>query len=233
MTDFRQFLDRSTGSLSYLIACPAQGQALMIDPVLEHLPLYLGVLSEMGWRLTHVLETHVHADHVTAAAALHRQTGAAIGVCRRAGVRGAQLLLDGGDTVRCGDQQVTALATPGHTPACLTYCWRDRLFTGDCLLIGGCGDLAEPGANAARLYDTITRKLLSLPDETLVYPGHDWQGRQVSCIGEERRNNPLFQGHSRDAFVALASARPPPQLPGAEAILAANRRCGAPLSDPN
>lgn len=225
----RQFLDRPTASLSYLLACPQSRRAVMIDPVRDDVALYLGVLDEMGWQLDTVLETHLHLDHVTAAGALRQATGARVAV-GDAQIENADCLLQDGARLEIGTLRVAVIATPGHTPCCLTYHCADRLFTGDCLLIGDCGDLCGRGADAGRLYDSITRKLLCFPDETLLYPGHNEQGRQVSCIGEERRTNPLFCGVSRDEFIARIAGRATALSASGPEIAAANRRCGLPLA---
>lgn len=225
----RQFLDRSSNTLSYLLACPQSRAALMIDPVLDDLALYLGVLDEMGWRLEMVLETHLHVDHLTAAGALRQVTGALV-ACGDPQIEGADRRLLQGESLELGSLRVEVIATPGHTPYCLSYQCADRLFTGDCLLIGDCGNLCSQGADAGRLFDSITRKLLCFADETLLYPGHDQQGRQVSCIGEERRNNALFSGVSRDEFIARMAARPCPLSARGQEIAAANRHCGLPAS---
>lgn len=203
---FRQFRDPATETFSYLAGCGATSRALIIDPVATQVTLYLGVLKELGLRLEWLLETHLHSDHVSGADTLRESTGARLAASRQSGVEAVDRLLGDGDTVVLGRQTITAIATPGHTPGCLTYCWEDRLFTGDSLLIGGCGDLEAPRANGVALYDSVTRRLLSLPDETLVYPGHCLGGRRVSCIGEERERNPYFHGISRDRFVAVRTS---------------------------
>lgn len=221
----RQFLDRSSSTLSYLLACPESRRAVMIDPVLDDLALYLGVLNEMDWQLDYVLETHLHVDHVTASGALRQASGALI-ACGDSRIEAADRRLLGGECLEIGGLLISIISTPGHTPYCLTYQCADRLFSGDCLLIGDCGNLCSDGADAGRLYDSISRKLLCFSDETLLYPGHDQQGRQVSCIGEERRNNPLFNGASRDEFIARMAARPCPLPERGQEIAIANRHCG-------
>jgi len=226
----RQFLDRSTASLTYLLACPESRLAVMIDPVADDLALYLGVLDEMKWQLDSVLETHLHSDHITAAGALRTATGARI-ACGDRHIENTDRLLEGGEQVTVGTLKIDVIATPGHTPHCLSYYCNGRLFTGDCLLIGDCGNLCAPGADGGRLYDSITRKLFCFADETLLYPGHDQHGRQVSCIGDERRNNPLLSGVSRDEFIARIAARPRILSAHKTEITAANRHCGQALTE--
>lgn len=225
----RQFFHRPSASLSYLLACPESRKALMIDPVLDDLTLYLGVLDEMKWQLAGILETHLHLDHITAAAALRQATGAKV-LCGDPQIENAERLIGDGEQLDFGTLAIKVIATPGHTPHCLSFYCNGRLFTGDCLLIGDCGTPCGTGADAGRLYDSITRKLLCFADETLLYPGHDQQGRQVSCIGDERRNNPLFFGISRDEFIARLASRPRTLPATSAAIASANRSCGLTVS---
>lgn len=207
---FRQFRDVESESFSYLLGCGGSSRALVVDPVASQVPLYLGVLDELCLTLEWILETHLHSDRASGAGALRERTGARIAASGQSGIEAADRLLADGDTLALGTQSLMVIATPGHTPGCLTYCHEDRLFTGDSLLIGGCGDLDEPRASGAALYDSVTRRLLSLPDETLVYPGHCLHGRRVSCIGEERERNPYFHGVSRDRFIAVRTSEPDP-----------------------
>jgi len=224
MTHFRQLRDEATGAFSYLLACEENRSALVIDPVVNQTPLYLGILGELGLRLTWVLETHLHADHISAADSLREWTGTQIAVGSGSGIRDADRQLVDGERITCGKLELQALATPGHTPGSFSFYWGDRLFTGDCLLIGGCGRTDEPGSDSAQLFDSVIRRLFSYPDETLVYPGHCLSGRRVSSIGEERENNPYFVGVSRDTFASLKCEA---ELPGILPIaLEANRHCG-------
>lgn len=201
----------------------------MIDPVLEQFPLYLAVLDEMGWRLECVLETHLHEEHISASGELRATTGAwvAAGDPR---MTLADRLLQHGDSVVFGSLVLSVLATPGHTAWCLSYLCADRLFTGDCLLIGDCGPISTQGTDAGKLFDSIKRHLLSLPGETLFYPGHDQRGRLVGCIAEERDSNPLLSGVSRDEFIARMTERPHLHWQVNEEVVARNRRCGLPVS---
>ena len=223
---FRQFCDVTTNAFSYLFGCERKGEAILLDPVVSNVSLYLGLLDELGLKLAWVLETHLHAEHITAADTLRERVGAKVAVGRKAGIDAADRLLDHGEEIVVGDLALQVLDTPGHTPGCISFRWQERVFTGDSLLIGGCGRIDEPGGNGAQLFDSVTRQLLSLPDETIVYPGHRQGGRWVSCVGEERQNNPLFHGTSRDSFVALISEMHEPLSALMSAVRAANRRCG-------
>lgn len=224
MTHFRQLRDEATGAFSYLIACAESSSALVIDPVVNQTPLYLGMLAELDLRLDWVLETHLHADHISAADSLREWTGAKVAVSAGSGIQCADRKLRDGERVVCGGIVLTTLTTPGHTPGCISLHWGGRLFTGDCLLIGGCGRTDEPGSDGACLFDSVVRRLFAFPDETLVYPGHCLSGRRVSSIGEERECNPHFVGVSRDSF---ASVTIDAGLPGILPIaLEANRHCG-------
>jgi glyoxylase-like metal-dependent hydrolase (beta-lactamase superfamily II) len=223
---FRQIHDAASETFSYLIGCGETARAVLIDPVVGQVPLYLGVLRELGLSLDWVLETHLHSDHISAADTLRERTCARVAASQQAGIGDIDRQLADGDTFRIGLLGIDVIATPGHTPGCLTYRWADRLFTGDCLLIGGCGHISEPRSNGVALFDSVTRRLFGLADETLVYPGHRLCERRVSCIGEERERNPFFHGISRDRFIAVRMGEPE-QLPAATSwAIEANRRCG-------
>jgi sulfur dioxygenase len=161
------------------------------------------LLREHGLRLKYTLETHVHADHVTAAHALRQAIGAQTVVARDCEALGYDRLIGDGDVILFGHEEILAIATPGHTPGSTSYLWRDRVFTGDTLLIGGCGRTDFQNGSAAALWDSITRKLFALDEQTLVYPGHDYKGRRVSSIGEEKRFNARVAGKTREEFLAI------------------------------
>ncbi|MGN6105685.1 MAG: MBL fold metallo-hydrolase [Kofleriaceae bacterium] len=223
----RQLFDRETSTYTYLLA--SGGSAALIDPVLEQVDRDLALLRDLGLRLTHVLDTHVHADHVTGAGALRERTGA-ISHASAAGPPCADVHLRHGDAVHVGDLAITALATPGHTDDSLSFLVDGAVFTGDALLIRGCGRTDFQNGDAGQLYDALTGVLFALPDATVVYPGHDYRGHTASTIGEERHFNPRVAGKSRDEFIATMAAlglAPPRKL--AESV-AANRACGLPIA---
>jgi len=200
---FRQLFDSDSATYTYLLGDAVRREAVIVDPVREQAQRDLAVLRDLGLKLVYILETHVHADHVTGAKALKAQTGAAAGVSQHCGASGFDRLLDDGELIVFGDQVLRAIGTPGHTPGSTCYLWRDRLLTGDTLLIGGCGRTDFQLGDAGTLYDSITGRLFTLPDDTLVYPGHDYQGRWVSTIGQEKRTNPRLVNVSRQQFIEM------------------------------
>ena len=226
MIYFRQLFDITSSTYTYLLGDLTQHEAVLIDPVREHLALYLSLLDEQKLKLHCVLETHIHADHITCASQLREQAGAQVMASFHSGIRCADVQLREGDAVRFGGESIAVIATPGHTTGCVSYLWRDRLFTGDALLIGTCGRTDFQGGDAGTLYDSITHKIWTLPGETLIYPGHDYQHKHVSSVEQERESNPRLTGKSRDEFVAIMSGLnlPVPRL--MDLAVPANRHCG-------
>ncbi len=198
---FRQLFDPESSTYTYLLADDATHEAVLIDPVMEQVGRDLALLREHGLSLRWTLEKHVHADHVTAATAIRNTTGAKTAVSRDCNAQGYDRLLADGDVVLFGHQEIMVIATPGHTPGSVSFLWRDRVFTGDTLLIGGCGRTDFQGGSAQALYRSITQKLFTLDDQVLVYPGHDYKGRRVSSIGEEKQFNARIADKSEAEFV--------------------------------
>ncbi|NOY72709.1 MAG: MBL fold metallo-hydrolase [Gammaproteobacteria bacterium] len=196
----RQLFDYDTWTYSYLVADPESKEAVLIDPVLTQIDRDLSLLSELELNLKYALDTHVHADHVTASGHLREKTQCKTGVAKKNGVACADLALEEGETLTLGQLSIHVLETPGHTPGCLSFKIGHAIFTGDALFIRGCGRTDFQQGNAGQLYDSIQNKLLTLPDKTIVYPGHDYQGRTTSTIGEEKNHNPRLQ-LSRSQFV--------------------------------
>lgn len=203
---FRQLFDPETSTYTYLLACEETREAVLIDTVREQLDRDTTLLRELGLTLVVVLETHVHADHVTASGRLRERLGAKIGVPARAGVGNADLELADGDEVRFGSHTLEARATPGHTEGCMTYVCHETgvAFTGDALLIRGCGRTDFQQGSPEALYHSVHQRILSLPEATMLYPGHDYKGRMVSTVAEEKKFNArLGAGKSESEFVAI------------------------------
>lgn len=226
MVYFRQLFDEESATYTYLLADGESLRAVLIDPVADHTNLYLSLLDEQKLTLAFVLETHVHADHITAAEKLRRQTGACVAVGRACGAACADLQLNGDEVLTFGTESIFVLDTPGHTPGSVSYLWRDRLFTGDALLIDGCGRTDFQQGDAGVLYDSIVHKIWNLPDETLVYPGHDYHQRYVSSVAQEKRSNARVAGKSRDEFIALMQNLDMQQPRMMDRAVPANRQCG-------
>lgn len=203
---FRQIIDPETSTYTYLLGDERTREAVLIDPVLEQLERDCTLLEEMGLELRFTLETHVHADHVTAAGRLRERMGSRIAVGARAGVKNADLRLGDRDVVQAGDLRLVVTETPGHTGGCVTYVCSNAAmaFTGDALLIRGCGrtDFQEGDSNT--LFRSVRERIFALPDSYLLYPGHDYKGRTVTTVAEEKRCNPrLGVGRSREEFLTL------------------------------
>lgn len=210
----RQLYDHESSTYTYLLGDPGTGKAAIIDPVVEQLERDMALIEELGMVLDLVLDTHVHADHVTGAGALKQRLKARTAASAR-GVPNVDVPLEGGARVRVGGIEIAVLATPGHTDDSLCYKVGDNLFTGDTLLIRGCGRADFQNGDARSLYRSITQQLFTLPEATVVWPGHDYNGRTSSTIGEEKRHNPRLAGKSEDEFVAIMAAlglAPPKKL---------------------
>ena len=225
MMMLRQLFDAETSTYTYLVADPASGQAALIDPVLGQLERDLELVQQLGLTLAWALDTHVHADHVTAAGALRERTG-----CKTvAGVRGAEctdVKVAHGDVVKVGTVGLRVLETPGHTDDSVSYLAEGCAFTGDALMVRACGRTDFQNGNAGALYDSIHAHLYSLPDDTRVYPGHDYKGRTVTTVGEEKRFNARLAGRTREQFVELMNGLNLPRPKHMDVAVPANLGCG-------
>jgi len=230
----RQCFDGETGTFTYLLADVGKGEGVVIDPVFAQHGRDLALIQELGIRLVASLDTHVHADHVSGAWLLHRATGCAIGLAAAAGAENVTLPLRHGDRVAFGGRQLEVRATPGHTDGCLTYVLDDHraAFTGDALLIRGCGRCDFQQGNPHTLFHSIHEQIFSLPDGCLLHPGHDYNGRSVTSVAEERALNARLGGGAseRDFVGFLENLRLPHPARLAEAV-PANLRCGRPLEE--
>ncbi len=217
----RQVTRQGEGCLGYIIADRQSRKAVIIDPRHDQVDECVGLLKKEGLQLELVIDTHTHADHLSGAAELKRRTGAKYGMIRGTLVKPADRALDDGETLRLGDTELRVIASPGHTPDSLTIYVDGNLFTGDTMLIGGSGRTDFMGGDAGELFDSF-QKFADLPDDVIVWPGHDYKGRSHSTLGKERAHNLIFTAGGRDAVIEKLSVRGPlPQ--GMAEILTFNR----------
>jgi sulfur dioxygenase len=231
MLVFRQLFDPQSSTYTYLLGDSSSGEALLIDPVFEHARRDMALLRELGLRPVATLDTHVHADHVTGAWLLKAASGSQIMLSEESGADNADRLLRHGDRVAFGARHVEARATPGHTNGCMTYVLDDQsmAFTGDSLLIRGCGRTDFQQGSPERLYRSVREQILSLPPGCLLYPGHDYRGLTVTSVAEEKRFNPRLGGDVNEAdFAGYMNnlGLPHPKL--MDIAVPANLRCGHP-----
>jgi glyoxylase-like metal-dependent hydrolase (beta-lactamase superfamily II)/rhodanese-related sulfurtransferase len=226
---FRQLFDPQSSTYTYLLADDGDGDAVLIDPVFEQAPRDIALVKELGVRLRYTLETHVHADHVTGAWVMKERLGSRIALAAATGAEGADAYLKDRDRVAFGRRYLQARATPGHTDGCLTYVLDDETmaFTGDCLLIRGCGRTDFQQGDARAMYRAVHAQIFTLPGTCLLYPGHDYRGLTVTSVAEERRFNPRLGGQAgEDDFVGymrnLGLAHPK-QI---DVAVPANLKCG-------
>jgi glyoxylase-like metal-dependent hydrolase (beta-lactamase superfamily II) len=223
---FRQLYDLDTGTYTYLLAERPGGEAVIIDPVLEQMNAYLQLLRELDIRLVKAIDTHTHADHVTAMGKLREVTGCVTLMGEQTKAECVSLRVRDGEAIRVGALTLRALYTPGHTDESYSFLMDDRVFTGDTLLIRGTGRTDFQNGDARAQYDSLFNKLLKLPEETLVYPGHDYKGWTVSTIGEEKRYNPRLQAQSVDAYVNVMNNLNLPNPKYMDVAVPANLACG-------
>ena len=200
---FRQLFDSVSGTYSYLLASRAGGEVLIIDPVLEKVERYLQLIRELDLKLVKAVDTHLHADHITGLGALRDRTHCITVMGENTKADVVSMRLAEGDKLTIEGLSMDVLYTPGHTDDSYSFLMRDRVFTGDTLLIRGTGRTDFQNGDARAQYDSLFGKLLRLPDETMVFPAHDYKGDTVSTIGEEKRYNPRLQVKSIDDYVAL------------------------------
>jgi len=228
---FRQLFEPVSSAYTYLIACDRTGQAALIDPVLETVERDLDLLQGLGLTLACTIETHIHADHVTGAGRLRALTGSKAGLPAASGAEFFDFAISEGEPIAIGEMLLRPIYTPGHTDD--HHCYdlesdgASRVFTGDALMIDGCGRTDFQNGDAAILYRSVHDKIFALGDDTLVYPGHDYNQRRVSSVGQERARNPrLGGGKTVEEFVAIMARLNLPRPKKMDVAVPTNLHCG-------
>ena len=225
-----QLFDTASSTYTYVLFDEHSREALIIDPVDEQIERDLAVLREHGLKLVWAVETHAHADHITSAGKLAELAGAKTAAPQGCGIGTASVQLSDGASLNFGGQQLQALHTPGHTAGSMSFVWRNadavHAFTGDTLLINGCGRTDFQSGSAAALYNSLTQVLFALPDATVVWPGHDYQGRTHSTIGQEKSSNARVAGKTEAEFVELMDGLQLPKPKRIDEAVPANLQSG-------
>lgn len=224
-----QDVDDRAESRSYIIADRTSGKSVIIDAVIDNVERDLRITKELGLTLLFAVETHIHADHITGASLIKKRTGAQIvyGSDAKGEVTGVDQFLFDGEALRFGQTSLTALATPGHTDSCTSYVLPGAVFTGDALFIRGNGRTDFQDGSAEKLFDSVRKKLFTLPDDTIIYPGHDYHGRVFSTIGEEKQfNERLNLSINKAVFVEMMNQRKMPRPAKMDIAIPANMRAG-------
>ena len=223
----RQFFDPQSSTYTYLLWNAKSGEAALIDSVKEQVERDTKIVRELNLNLRFLLETHIHADHITGAGELRKRFNARVMVHKNSGSQCADQLLDNEDIIMLGSEKIKVLYTPGHTNTDISYLINGIVFTGDTLLIRGSGRTDFQSGNAGQAYDSITGKLFTLPDSTVVYPGHDYEGRTMSTIWEEKKYNPrLGNGKSREEYINIMESMDLPKPKMIEKAVPGNMECG-------
>lgn len=224
---FRQLYEPISSTYTYLVGCEETGLAVLIDPVINSIERDLREIASLGLKLDFTLDTHIHADHITSAREMKQKVGSRIAVPAMERLPCADVGIEEGRPFQVGGLSFQPIHTPGHTDGHFAYRLNDRLFTGDALLIEGCGRTDFQNGDADTLYRSVTEKLFTLPEDYLVYPAHDYQHRRVSTIGQEKDRNPrLGQGKSPEEFRAIMSGLNLAYPKFIDHAVPGNRQCG-------
>lgn len=225
---FKQLFDDESSTYTYVLADEQTTHAVVIDPVLEQVERDLAVLKDLGLKLLYTLETHIHADHVTGAAALRAKTGCQTAVAKSSGSSAYQIYLAEGDKLKVGSIVIEVLETPGHTKTCLSYKVENMVFTGDAVFINSCGRTDFQDGDPNLLYNSVTKKIFTLPPETLIYPCHDYNQKTHSTVAVEKNSNARLS-KPREDFVAIMNNLNLAKPKKIDIALPANLRAGKPL----
>ena len=200
---FEQLFDTKSSTYTYIISSGKGREALIIDPVIEHTDEYIKILKNLDLKLVKVIDTHIHADHITGLNELKKRTNCTRVMGEKSKSEVIDLRIKDGETIKVESIELKAIYTPGHTDCSYSYLMNDRVFTGDTLLINGTGRTDFQNGSSQDAYDSLFNKLLKLPEKTLVYPGHDYNGEKNSTIENEKNNNPRLQVSSKEEYVEI------------------------------
>jgi len=224
---FRQLFDKTSSTFTYLIASAKGREALIIDPVLDNINEYIVLLNELDLRLVKVIDTHIHADHITGASKLKDQTNCTTIMGEQTPANAVDLEVKDEEIIKLDQIEIKALYTPGHTSDSFSFLMNDYLFSGDTLLINGTGRTDFQNGSAKDAYNSIFNKLLKLPEKTLLYPAHDYNGEKVSSIGKEKKFNPRLQVSSENEYVEIMNNLNLPEPKMMDVNVARNIKLGA------
>jgi len=224
---FKQVFDKKTSTYTYLIASSKGREALIIDPVLDNVEEYIGLLNELDLKLVKVIDTHIHADHITGASKLKEQTNCTTIMGEKTPAEAVEIKVKDEEIIKIDQIELKALYTPGHTSDSFSFLMNDYLFSGDTLLINGTGRTDFQNGNAKDAYNSIFKKLLKLPEETLLYPAHDYNGKKVSSIGNEKKFNPRLQITSENEYIEIMNNLNLPEPKLMDINVARNIKLGA------
>ena len=224
---FKQVFDKKTSTYTYLIASSKGREALIIDPVLDNINEYINLLNELDLKLVKVIDTHIHADHITGASKLKEQTNCTTIMGEQTPADTLDLKVKDEEIIKLDQIEIRALYTPGHTSDSFSFLMNDYLFSGDTLLINGTGRTDFQNGSAKDAYNSIFNKLLKLPEKTLLYPAHDYNGEKVSSIGKEKKFNPRLQVNSENEYIEIMNNLNLPEPKMMDVNVARNIKLGA------
>jgi glyoxylase-like metal-dependent hydrolase (beta-lactamase superfamily II) len=224
---FRQLFDKNSSTYSYLITSKKGGEALIIDPVLDNIHEYINLLNEFDLKLVKVIDTHIHADHITGASALRDQTKCKIIMGEQTPADTVEIKVKDEEIIKLDKIEIKALHTPGHTSDSYSFLMNNYLFSGDTLLINGTGRTDFQNGSAKDAYNSIFNRLLKLPEDTLLYPAHDYNGKKVSSIGNEKKFNPRLQVNSENEYIDIMNNLNLPEPKMMDINVARNIKLGA------
>ena len=224
---FKQIFDKSSSTFTYLIASAKGREALIIDPVLDNINEYIDLLNKLDLKLVKVIDTHIHADHITGASKLKEQTNCTTIMGEQTPAVTVELKVKDEEIIKLDQIEIRALYTPGHTSDSYSFLMNECLFSGDTLLINGTGRSDFQNGSAKDAYNSIFNKLLKLPEKTLLYPAHDYKGEKVSSIGKEKKFNPRLQVNSENEYVEIMNNLNLPEPKMMDVNVARNIKLGA------